>query len=166
VFSLPHLRTETGPVSERSCFLVPRVPDDGKSKNPSNSEGDTPLSEPFWICLQLWESFVVSLVKPISSSGPHSRLSIQRISAVSHGSRNLTTFFHLILRWRFRWYASTRFSHCCTAWCIGILPNLRHIWWSTSFIRNVWPLSPCFWKANCWIHGGEGDRGVLHSLRD
>jgi hypothetical protein len=29
-----HLRTETDPVSETSCFLVPRIPDDVKSKNP------------------------------------------------------------------------------------------------------------------------------------
>jgi hypothetical protein len=27
----PHLRKETDPVSETSCFLVPRIPDDGKS---------------------------------------------------------------------------------------------------------------------------------------
>jgi hypothetical protein len=31
----PHLRTETHPVSETLCFLVSRIPDDGKSpKNP------------------------------------------------------------------------------------------------------------------------------------
>jgi hypothetical protein len=28
---LPHLRTETDPVSETSCFLFSRIPDDGKS---------------------------------------------------------------------------------------------------------------------------------------
>jgi hypothetical protein len=32
---LPHLRTETDPVSETSCFLVSRIPDEGQSpKNP------------------------------------------------------------------------------------------------------------------------------------
>jgi hypothetical protein len=31
----PHLKTETDPASETSCFLVPRISDDGKkSKNP------------------------------------------------------------------------------------------------------------------------------------
>jgi hypothetical protein len=30
----PHLRTETDPVSEKPCFLVRRIPDDGKSKKP------------------------------------------------------------------------------------------------------------------------------------
>jgi hypothetical protein len=47
--SPPYLRTETDPVSETSCFLVPRIPDDGKSPNPSNSECDTPSSKPFRI---------------------------------------------------------------------------------------------------------------------
>jgi hypothetical protein len=27
----PHLRTETGPVSEKLCFLVFEIPDDGRS---------------------------------------------------------------------------------------------------------------------------------------
>jgi hypothetical protein len=32
---LPHLKTETDPVSETLCFLVSRIPDDGQSpKNP------------------------------------------------------------------------------------------------------------------------------------
>jgi hypothetical protein len=31
-----HLRTERGPVSETSCFLVSRIPDDGKVQKPSN----------------------------------------------------------------------------------------------------------------------------------
>jgi hypothetical protein len=31
VFSLLHTRTETDPVSETSCFLFSRIPDDGKS---------------------------------------------------------------------------------------------------------------------------------------
>jgi hypothetical protein len=30
----PHLTTETDPVSETSCFLVSRIPDDGKGKTP------------------------------------------------------------------------------------------------------------------------------------
>jgi hypothetical protein len=34
----PHLRTETDPVSETSCFLFSRIPDDGKfPKKHSNS---------------------------------------------------------------------------------------------------------------------------------
>jgi hypothetical protein len=37
VFSPFHLRTETDPVSETSCFLVSRIPDDGEVKKPSNS---------------------------------------------------------------------------------------------------------------------------------
>jgi hypothetical protein len=32
-----HLRIETDPVSETSCFLVSRIPDDGKVKKNSNS---------------------------------------------------------------------------------------------------------------------------------
>jgi hypothetical protein len=35
-----HLRTETDPDSETSCFLVPRIPDMGKVQKPSNSELD------------------------------------------------------------------------------------------------------------------------------
>jgi hypothetical protein len=31
VFPPTHLRMETDPVSETLCFLVPRIPDDGKS---------------------------------------------------------------------------------------------------------------------------------------
>jgi hypothetical protein len=31
-----HLRTETDPVSETSCFLVSRIPDDGKVEKTSN----------------------------------------------------------------------------------------------------------------------------------
>jgi hypothetical protein len=34
---LTHLRTETDPVSETSCFLFSRMPDDGKVQKPSNS---------------------------------------------------------------------------------------------------------------------------------
>jgi hypothetical protein len=45
----PHLRTKTDPVPETSCFLVSRIPDDGKVQKPSNSECDTPSSEPFRI---------------------------------------------------------------------------------------------------------------------
>jgi hypothetical protein len=33
-----HIRTETDSVSETSCFLVSRIPDDGKFKKPSNSK--------------------------------------------------------------------------------------------------------------------------------
>jgi hypothetical protein len=44
-----HLRTETGAVSETSCFLVRRIPDGEKVENPSNSECYTPSSEPFKI---------------------------------------------------------------------------------------------------------------------
>jgi hypothetical protein len=40
-------RDPTEWVSSRSCFLVPRIPDDRKIENPSNSECDTPSSEPF-----------------------------------------------------------------------------------------------------------------------
>jgi hypothetical protein len=32
VSSPPHLRTDTDPVSEMSCFLFSRIPDDGKSR--------------------------------------------------------------------------------------------------------------------------------------
>jgi hypothetical protein len=34
----PRLRTETDPVSETLCSLVSRIPDDGQSPKPSNSE--------------------------------------------------------------------------------------------------------------------------------
>jgi hypothetical protein len=34
VFSLPHLRTETDPVSETSCFLFSRIHNNGKSPKP------------------------------------------------------------------------------------------------------------------------------------
>jgi hypothetical protein len=44
---LPHLRTETDPVSETSCFLVSEILDDGKVQKPSNSECYTPSSEPY-----------------------------------------------------------------------------------------------------------------------
>jgi hypothetical protein len=40
----PHLRTETDPVSEMLSSLVPRIPDDGQSKKPSNSKCYTPVS--------------------------------------------------------------------------------------------------------------------------
>jgi hypothetical protein len=33
-----HDVSETDPVSETSCFLVPRIPDDGKIQKPSNYE--------------------------------------------------------------------------------------------------------------------------------
>jgi hypothetical protein len=33
-----HVLTETDPVSETSCSLVPTIPDDGKVKKTSNSE--------------------------------------------------------------------------------------------------------------------------------
>jgi hypothetical protein len=33
-----HLRTKTNPVSETSCFLFSRIPDDERSSKPSNSE--------------------------------------------------------------------------------------------------------------------------------
>jgi hypothetical protein len=32
--SLPHMRTETDPVAEPLCFIVSRIPDDGRSPNP------------------------------------------------------------------------------------------------------------------------------------
>jgi hypothetical protein len=38
---------ETHPVSETLCFLVSRIQDDGQSPKPSNSEYNTPSSEPF-----------------------------------------------------------------------------------------------------------------------
>jgi hypothetical protein len=44
-----HLRTETDPVSEISCSLVLRTPDDGKVQEATNSECYTPSSEPFRI---------------------------------------------------------------------------------------------------------------------
>jgi hypothetical protein len=31
-WTLPHLRTEIDPVFEKLCFLLSRIPDDGKSK--------------------------------------------------------------------------------------------------------------------------------------
>jgi hypothetical protein len=40
---------ETDQLSETSYFLVSRIPDDGKSPKPSNSECYTPLSEHFRI---------------------------------------------------------------------------------------------------------------------
>jgi hypothetical protein len=52
VFSPLHLRTETDPVSETSCFLFSRIPDDGNVHKLSNSVCYTPSSEPFRICLR------------------------------------------------------------------------------------------------------------------
>jgi hypothetical protein len=41
----PHLRTETDPVSEKSCFLLSIIPDDGKKiQKPSDSVCYTPSS--------------------------------------------------------------------------------------------------------------------------
>jgi hypothetical protein len=53
-----HLRTETDPVSEMSCFLISRIPDDGRvqKKKNSNPVCYTPSSEPFriWINILLY----------------------------------------------------------------------------------------------------------------
>jgi hypothetical protein len=49
-----HDVSETRSVSETSCFLFSRIPDDGKSKKPSNFVCYTPSSEPFRICLKLF----------------------------------------------------------------------------------------------------------------
>jgi hypothetical protein len=47
-----YMRTETDPVSETSCFLVSRIPDDGKvQKKNRNPVCYTPSSEPFRIHL-------------------------------------------------------------------------------------------------------------------
>jgi hypothetical protein len=49
VFSPLHLRMETDPVSETSCFLFSSIPDDEKVQKPSNSLCYIPSSEPFLI---------------------------------------------------------------------------------------------------------------------
>jgi hypothetical protein len=49
--SKKHDVSETGSVPETSCLLFSRTPDDGKIKDPSNSECYTPSSEPFRIYL-------------------------------------------------------------------------------------------------------------------
>jgi hypothetical protein len=55
-----HLRTETDSVFETSCSVIPRIPDDGKSPKPSNSECDTPSSEPFRIYFyKIYEKLVL-----------------------------------------------------------------------------------------------------------
>jgi hypothetical protein len=59
----PHLRTETDPVFETLCFLVSRIPDDGQSSKPSNSECYTPSSEPFRICCRGGCSRIGEVVK-------------------------------------------------------------------------------------------------------
>jgi hypothetical protein len=51
---LPHLKTETDPVSETLSSLVYRIPDDGQSpKNPVTLKCYTQSSEPFRIYLNL-----------------------------------------------------------------------------------------------------------------
>jgi hypothetical protein len=52
---------EADPLSKMSCFLVPRIPDDGKSKKPSNSECYTPPSEPFRIYIIVGPFRLISL---------------------------------------------------------------------------------------------------------
>jgi hypothetical protein len=49
VFHSPLTWGRKHPVSERVCFLVCRIPDDGQVQKPSDSECYTPSSEPFRI---------------------------------------------------------------------------------------------------------------------
>jgi hypothetical protein len=55
-----HDVSETDPASETSCFLVPTIPGDGKVQKHSNSECDTPSSEPFGLYM------IVAYFKAIS----------------------------------------------------------------------------------------------------
>jgi hypothetical protein len=62
------LRMEADPVPEMPCLLVFRIPDDGRSSNPSNSERYIPLREPLRICLNcVWLVSIPSNKKQFDS---------------------------------------------------------------------------------------------------
>jgi hypothetical protein len=60
VFSPSHLKTETDPVSEMSCFLVSRIPDDGKVKKKKNSK---PVWNTCWVKSDFVSKYADAILK-------------------------------------------------------------------------------------------------------